>query len=262
MNRSHVRALQRKLAEMGHYTAAIDGKRGPRTEAAATIAAPELAPVPDDFASWSDKRRTIACLQCYALSEDCDPGVIDGYWGPATDEAVADLMARLAGGDGWHWADVRPIEANPHAFPVESAVTAFYGPPGRKDGSHRPPMEKVPLPWTLKLSWNRNATRSFLWAHEKCAASLKTVLDKVQAAYSDAQKAELGIDLFGGDYAPRTIRRGSRPSLHSWGIAFDFDPERNSMDHGPTTARLAQPDAVPFWEAWESEGWYSLGRAR
>jgi hypothetical protein len=58
------------------------------------------------------------------------------------------------------------------------------------------------------------------------------------------------------------MRGGDRWSMHSWGIAIDFDPTRNSLHADHTQARLAQPDCNEFWRIWEDEGWVSLGRAR
>jgi hypothetical protein len=246
---------------MGLYHGEICGERGPKTDAAAALAAPQFASVPDDFATWSDKRQTVACLQAYAASEDCDPGAIDGWWGPATEEGVRQLLPKLDGEAGWDWADVVPGHANPNGFPLERDVRSFFGPNGVPNGKE-PPLERVPSPWAMKISWNQSLKRTSFRVHTKAAASLKRVLDKIHAAYSDAQKSEIGIDIFGGDYVARRIRNGSRWSMHSWGIAFDFDPDRNGMDMGHSNSRLAQRDAVPFWEAWESEGWYSLGRQR
>ncbi len=58
------------------------------------------------------------------------------------------------------------------------------------------------------------------------------------------------------------MRGGQSYSMHSWGIAIDFDPERNQLKWGRPRARLSHSDAAPFWDAWEAEGWVSLGRAR
>jgi hypothetical protein len=58
------------------------------------------------------------------------------------------------------------------------------------------------------------------------------------------------------------MRGGSRFSMHSWGIAIDFDPERNQLHAHAPEARLSHADAAPFWKAWEAEGWVSLGRAK
>jgi len=58
------------------------------------------------------------------------------------------------------------------------------------------------------------------------------------------------------------MRGGSSWSVHSWGAAIDFDPDRNSLHASKAFARLAKPDADEFWRIWESEGWVSLGRAK
>jgi hypothetical protein len=50
--------------------------------------------------------------------------------------------------------------------------------------------------------------------------------------------------------------------MHSWGIAIDFDPMRNQLKWGRDKARLAKPDAKKFWQAWERQGWVSLGRRK
>lgn len=262
MDKTSVRLIQKKLAVMGHYTDTIDGERGPNTHKAVDKGLRELlGDGPLEVLAWSDKRRTVAFLQVWAQSEDIDSGEVDGFWGPQTDFAAKSLAAKASGLEFRTFNTIVPTRTNPHGWPVEPNLEPFYGKPGKKDG-FTPPMEKVPLPWTMKIAWNKAQTRSFFWAHLKVAESLARVLAKIDAAYGDAQKKEIGIDLFGGDYNPRMIRGGNRPSLHSWGIAYDFDPERNALQMNASQARLAQRDAEPFWLAWESEGWYSLGREK
>ncbi|WP_108260455.1 M15 family metallopeptidase [Mangrovicoccus ximenensis] len=155
--------------------------------------------------------------------------------------------------------------AQPEPFPVESRgqqeLVAFYGLAGRQ-GGYRPPLVQVPVPWVMRLAWDSSATRSFLWIHEKAAESAARALGRIAASYTGAEIRDLGLDIFGGDYAPRKMRGADRYSLHSWGIAIDFDPVRNALRADKRTARLAQPDAEPFWRAWEAEGWTSLGRDR
>ncbi|QPM88963.1 M15 family peptidase [Pseudooceanicola algae] len=268
MTKAQIRLLQGKLTRLGLYDGAIDGVAGPMTLAAlpACFAAMnQLAP--PDFARWGKSRRCIAAMQAYALSEAIDAGVIDGLWGPQTDFAIMALAQKVATGQVRQFNDEGPDEIrNPAGFPDETRsqaeLVAFYGPAGTADGRIRPPLVRVPLPWKMKLAWAKHQTRSFLWAHEKCAESLVRVLARVDALYAPAQKTDLGLDLFGGDYAPRLMRGADRASLHSWGIAFDFDPARNRLRDNLFEARLGQPDAIPFWEAWEAEGWCSLGRVR
>lgn len=267
MTRDTIRIIQTRLKELGFYKGKIDGLRGSKTHAAAQKAlAKEATRLADNWKTWSGRRMTIAVLQLHADAEGIDAGTIDGLWGPQTDFAADALAEKLQTGSVQNFVDQGPFDLkNPHGFPDElrdqKAIVSFFGKAGR-NGGHRPPLAKVSLPWQMKLSWQKRSTRSFLWVHEKAAVSLKNVLDRIDGAYSNAQLSELGADLFGGDYNPRIMRGAGRPSLHSWGIAFDFDPDRNRLRANGSEARLGQPDAIPFWEAWEAEGWCSLGRVR
>ncbi|WP_145962752.1 M15 family metallopeptidase [Mangrovicoccus ximenensis] len=149
------------------------------------------------------------------------------------------------------WRD-RIDAIQPAPFPVETRgqreLDAFYGLPGRQ-GGYRPPLVQVPVPWVMRLAWDTSATRSFLWIHERAADSAARALGRIAASYTEAEIRDLGLDLFGGDYAPRLMRGANRYSLHSWGIAIDFDPVRNGLRSTAATARLAQPDAALFWRA-------------
>jgi hypothetical protein len=56
------------------------------------------------------------------------------------------------------------------------------------------------------------------------------------------------------------MRGGSQMSMHSWGIALDFDANRNQLRWSSAKAAFAQPEYDAWWAAWEREGWTSLGR--
>ncbi len=51
-------------------------------------------------------------------------------------------------------------------------------------------------------------------------------------------------------------------STHSWGIAIDWDADRNPLRATSKTALLATPPYAKFLDLWEEEGFVSLGRAR
>ncbi len=80
--------------------------------------------------------------------------------------------------------------------------------------------------------------------------------------YGIQEIQRLRLDLLGGCLNVRTMRGGRRYSLHSWGIAVDYDPERNRLKWGRDRASFAQPEYDPWWKLWEEEGWVSLGRHR
>jgi hypothetical protein len=132
---------------------------------------------------------------------------------------------------------------------------SFYGTPGENQTT-------LILPFPMKVAWDQKRIVTKFSVHKKVHDSAKRAFVEIAKAYDEKQRAALGIDLWGGCLAVRKMRGGASWSMHSWGIAIDFDPERNSLKSTRKTARLARPDCAAFWKIWESEGWVSLGRAR
>lgn len=264
MKTSVAKALQMRLRMLGHYTGKIDGDRGPKTAAAVDAALRENADTPPEAMSgWSDLRKANAVLQLWCKAEGIDAGKIDGLWGPQTEFAVDTVIAKMREGVMPEaWRDTIEIPAAAERWPHQRDLVSFYGPPGRTGGPVPSYVVRVPCPWKLKIAWDLSSLRTHLNVHEKLADSLGTVLEKVHSIYGDENIHRLGLDLFGGDYNARLMRGGTKPSTHSWGIAFDFDPARNPLKANRATARFAHPDYEDWWRAWEDEGWVSLGRAR
>lgn len=144
--------------------------------------------------------------------------------------------------------------ASTQRWPRQKDCLSFYGPVGESQ-------VRVTLPFAMKLAWDKGTRIRAMTLHSKVADSAERVFGRIAELYTEKERAELGIDLFGGSLNVRRMRGGKSFSMHSWGIAIDFDPERNGLHLPFAKARLGQPDAVPFWEAWEAEGWVSLGRA-
>lgn len=140
-------------------------------------------------------------------------------------------------------------------WPTQSKVWAFYGEPGANQ-------TLLILPYPMKIAWDKNKVITKFSVHKKVHDSAKKCFVEVAKAYDEKARAALGLDLFGGCLNVRKMRGGTSWSMHSWGIAIDFDPERNALRQSAKTARLARPDAVAFWKIWEAEGWVSLGRTR
>lgn len=140
-------------------------------------------------------------------------------------------------------------------WPRQADVLAFYGPVGTSQTT-------IDIPFDMWIAWDKSLRARKMTLHTKVAASALRVLEAVAEIYTPAERKAIGIDLFGGSLNVRKMRGGSAYSMHSWGIAIDFDPERNQLNWGRDKARLAKPDAEPFWLEWEKEGWLSLGRAR
>ncbi|OJF97560.1 M15 family metallopeptidase [Pararhizobium antarcticum] len=155
--------------------------------------------------------------------------------------------------------DIVPVkeafQASKTIWPRQSECLAVYGPVGQNQ-------VQIEVPFDMFLAWSPSTRLRKMTLHRKVAASAERVLQRVAQIYNAKERASLGIDQFGGSLNVRKMRGGNSYSMHSWGIAIDFDPLRNGLHVHKPQARLSHPDAVHFWVVWEGEGWLSLGKAR
>lgn len=164
----------------------------------------------------------------------------DGFWGP---RSIAACKIHLSA-----------MMPNPHPFPVQENVPLFYGPHGAP-GGYTPPMATINLPFTVFYEGQPIQT---LRAHEKVAASLARVFERLNNRYTDrVDRVASGILVYDGLYNPRKIRGGSSSwSMHSWAIAIDLDAERNGLfTHWPTKAMMP----LTVMECFAKEGWLAAG---
>lgn len=175
--------------------------------------------------------------------------------GKADEATIAALRSTSAGPVVRPIGEDQPAPTIKSVWPRQADVSAFYGAVGTSQTS-------IAIPFDMWLAWDKSVRVRKMTLHTKVAASAERVLQAVAGLYSAQERKTIGLDLFGGSLNVRKMRGGSAWSMHSWGIAIDFDPERNQLKWGRDKARLAQSDAVPFWLEWEKEGWVSLGRAR
>jgi hypothetical protein len=151
-------------------------------------------------------------------------------------------------------------------WPTQDGCDAFYGNPRGRNGQPSAKWESANLvrltpPW--QMYYDKKPIKSMRIHKLVCASALRA-MEQIWIAYGKNQKTmdDLGLSIFGGSYNFRLMRGGSRLSMHSWGIAIDFDPARNQLHWPQAKARLGRSDCTPFWEAWEKEGWVSLGRKK
>lgn len=257
-----VSIVQDHLKKAGQFNGIVDGQAGPKTrEAVKQALTARQAELPVGWQGFSGERHLILMLQliCKGKGIDCDP--IDGFWGPVTQNAYESLVHLLDTGNlPPNWRDEEPSDANPHLWPRDRGnqqdMRNFYGQPAS------PPIKQVRCPWRLRLAWNKSQIVSTVGVHAKLADSVANVFERVHRHYGDAELKRLRLDLFGGCFAPRKKRGGSTWSTHAWAAALDFDPERNQLKWGRDRAAMAH-SAYKFWfEAWEGDGWVSLGRSR
>ena len=257
------RSLQRALAARGLYAGAIDGDIGDQSRRGMTaLVVRKIGSAPP---GWTAARLRIAAEQ--AILQDLgfypEASAVDGLVGPNTRDAwerwqnaqrvtniapmVADILAPSP-------APSAPAAVK-NAWPTQAGLPSFYGQVGSCQ-------TQLSLPYPMKLAWDKTKTVRSISLHEKVAASAGRVLARALEHYGETGIRELGLDLFGGSLNVRKMRGGSAYSMHSWGIAIDFDPERNQLRWGRDRAKLAGNQAGAFWSFWEDEGWVSLGRAR
>ena len=247
-----IKTAQMLLAEMQLYSGDADGLLGPKTIKA-------LAQVPGLNQSWGVERKIIACIQIGCHKVGIDAGIVDGRWGPTTMEAARRYRTQKRNAGGWRsWRPEDRNAVNPNKWPKAGTpeFDAFYGPVGDSN------LVRIKFPYEMKIAWKPYSKVTSTKCHKNVADSALRVLNKVLAHYGEAKIKELKLDVYGGCYAKRQMRGGSKWSMHSWGIAFDFDPTNNQLNWGRDKAHFARPEYDKWWEFWEEEGWLSLGRER
>jgi hypothetical protein len=120
----------------------------------------------------------------------------------------------------------------------------------------------INLPYPMRLAWDTDTTVTKLRCHKLVAGSFEAVFKDILATYGLPKIKELGIDLFGGCFNFRKMRGGSAWSKHSWGIAIDLDPARNTLHETSKTARFARPEYKAMIDIFYKHGFISLGREK
>jgi hypothetical protein len=139
-----------------------------------------------------------------------------------------------------------------NVWPTQRDVWKYYGRVGENQVLVTPP-----YPFTL---YDDGKPVKRISLHKKVAPSALRVLERVREEYGLEAIKELHLDRYFGSLNVRKMRGGRSYSMHSWGIAIDFDANRNQLRWGRDRAAFAKPAYNAWWKAWEDEGWVSLGR--
>jgi len=243
------RSIQRFLAEAGFYMHAVDGRYGSKSAKAARayLAASERP----EARLWSPARCKVAVQQALMRDEGIHVGPIDGLVGPTFRFALETWQNLSRERD----PAAAAIRHRPPTWPRQSDVAAHFGPAGQNQ-------TLLELPFPMVLAWDPKTEVRRFSVHARVDDSARRVFARTLAHYGLDRIRALRLDRFGGCLNQRPMRGGTRPSMHSWGIAIDFDPERNQLRWGRDRAYLARADYKPFLDFWEEEGWISLGRER
>lgn len=242
-----------------HLKLTADGKAGPGTVAAAKAYLAKSYPKLKTK-DWDKNRLLLAMEQAIYAVNKMEVGTVDGLMGEQTRYMRMLWEAKLAGAEEVKeettWKDKDFAEAKKNDWPSQSGVSKYYGKVGENQTT-------LKLPYPMLIAWDKAKIVTKFSVHEKVHDSAKRCLERIANEYPDEDvRRKLGINLWGGCLNVRKMRGGSAWSMHSWGIAIDFDPDRNQLKWGSDQARLAKKDCEMFWKIWEEEGWLSLGRSR
>jgi len=253
--------LQRRLQKLPLYGDEIDGIYGPHTRNA--IKALLIIRQSSDWIGWPADRLVIAGKQGLCELDGIEVGDIDGIVGPQTRYAFSVYTARRQGDKTVEtWRDeeekkppIVPPPPKASNWPRQSGTATFYGEMGENQ-------TKLVFPYPMRLAWETSTVVKSSSCHEKVHDAALRVLTRVLEHYGPDKIRQLGLDLFGGCLNVRKMRGSTSWSMHSWGIAFDFDPDRNQLKWGRDRAAFARPEYEKWFELWEEEGALSLGRSR
>lgn len=169
---------------------------------------------------------------------------------------------------------------NHTVWPRQSQCDSFYGDPRGGDHANKhweaEHMCYVDCPWLLwyNMGHGKHVRVPRVYVHRQVSMSLLKVFASVHAHYTtlaaehypdlDAGALEQvtqqlmdehGVSSFGGAFNFRLMRNGHSLSMHSYGIALDFDPDHNPFGY-PGRFKASSPLVMAF----EAEGWTWGGR--
>lgn len=117
----------------------------------------------------------------------------------------------------------------------------------------------IDLPYPMRLAWDTNVKLTRMSCHKLIADKLLAVFNDLLDHYGYDEIVRLGIDLYGGCFNYRKMRGGNSWSTHSWAIAIDLDPARNTLRETKRTARFARPEYKPMIDIFYKHGFENLG---
>lgn len=210
----------------------------------------------------SDKKTCIKTIQKYVGS------TADGIWGPKTEASV---LAKLGGDDAVPMSELdklkqkyidKPINITKinykHDLVTQSELRSGKSAFGKVGCEDNLVNVKVPENYPLKYDGQRVKT---IRIHKLVADRLEAALNDVINHYGeDIEKVAPGACVYDGSYNYRKTTGGSSYSVHSWGVAIDFDAANNSYSMHEPNARLSKPEYKPFLDIFEAHGFHWLGR--
>jgi hypothetical protein len=144
--------------------------------------------------------------------------------------------------------------------PLQSQCDSFYGNPRGANGQVNPQWVRNNLvtikpPFQMRYAGKKISS---ITVHKKCASSLLAALTNSWIASGKDQKKvdDWGLSTFGGSFNYRIMRNSNHLSMHAYGCAIDFAPERFPM--GKTNAKFV-PEVI---KAFSDQGAINLAHDR
>lgn len=247
------RYVQMVMAATGYHKDGIDGIIGPQSmKSVARIEEDLKADYAFNPEKSSQKRRLVAATQACLKKLGYDPGVVDGYEGPDTTEGMNAFLYKAVHGKE-EVVERKPIPAGTGAnngnIPKQSECEAVYGKPG-------PAIERqlVLIEFPFHFYYGRSKVRR-MRVHKLAAQQLKKALIEVHDHYGEPKWRELGLDDYAGTYNHRSMRGGTKWSMHAYGCAIDLHPAGNGLRTRCPQALFCKPEYKDFLDIMEANEW-------
>jgi hypothetical protein len=134
-----------------------------------------------------------------------------------------------------------------------------YGKP-TQNGS--PYLTTIKLPYPMRLAWDKKVSVTKMSCHKLLVNNFTNVFNELLVRYGLAELQRLEIDIFGGCFNFRAMRGGSDFSRHSWGIAIDLNPEKNTLKMTTSNSQFSRPEYDAMLDIFYKNGFISLGKEK
>ena len=154
---------------------------------------------------------------------------------------------------------------SPYDWPLQRDCDSFYGNPRNGDTYSvqwaKENLTGVHCPWVLNMGLNAQGETfhyPIITVHKKCAESLERVLNYIWDCVGHSQDKinSLHYHRFDGSFNYRPMRGGTALSMHSYGVALDWDAAENPF-HSP---KHLYKEGDLIVKAFDSEEWTWGGR--
>lgn len=250
----NIGTAQKLFAARGWYSGPIDNDAGPLTWRAVEIAEHHHR---DRYESspgaWPKDRRLVGAVQVALQIGFFEPGVVDGWMGHNTQEALNAFLHSLTYTTPMEvLREPVPGPKAPSTIPLQSEVGRVYGEPGPEIEGR---LVIVEFPFRFRIDWNLSQTTNRIRAHRDCAYQLRRALVEVRDHYGPDRWTALGLDRYAGAYNHRRMRGGSKWSMHAYGCAIDFYAAPNGLRTRCPQALFCGPDYKDFLDIMEAHEW-------